>query len=169
MEKFNLKCINIQQVGEADQYGNLAFSIKFEGGSSGFFKCKTQDLFELGEPAEFYIDKTMGKNGKEYNKILRVSKVENDFDQKKSPSAGGTVGSGSEKSKETSQMINRSVAIKAACELLTQSANNDPSRALEVAAMFYDYIEFGITDAQPASVATTLKTPTTISKDELPF
>ena len=111
MEKFKLKCINIQQVGEPDTYGNLAFSIKFEGGSSGFFKCKTQDLFELGEEAEFYIDKVPGKSGADYNKILRVSKVENDYDQKKSPSAGGIAESGSEKSKETSQMINRSVAM----------------------------------------------------------
>jgi len=154
MEKCKKVVSNVKQVGEPDQYGNNAFSITFADNTSGFFKCKEQDLFFVGQEAEFYISQEVGRTGKEYSKIHRVSSVENQFDnpQKKNQSDGG----GHTKS-ETSDMINRSVAVKAACELLAGSSNNTPDRVLECAELFFDYIQFGITDKQPANVAAAVK------------
>ncbi len=164
MEKFSKIVSDVKEVGQPDQYGNKAFSISFTDGTNGFFKCKDQDLFEVGKQSEFYMGETAGKTGKMYNKIQRVSAVEFDGSgQKKSSTSNpGSV------SKDTSDMINRSVAIKAACELLAGSSNNTPDRVLEAADVFYDYIQFGITDKQPANVAMEIKSDPPPS-DELPF
>ena len=167
MQKYNLKTVSINKVGEPDKYGNDAFNIGFEDGSSGFFKCRTQDLFVIGEAVHFYMGKVEGKAGAMYNKIQRVSAVEGEFQKKSSQPSTSEIGN--VKSKETSEMINRSVAIKAACELYSQSNNNSTTMALEAAAIFFDYIQFGITDAQPANVEQNLKTPTGQAVDGLPF
>ena len=160
MEKFSKIASEIKPVGTPDQHGNEAYSISFTDGTNAFFKCKTQDLFTVGEQSTFYIDTPIGKSGKPYNKIMRVSAVENEFnrnaegEKKSSTSEAGNVSN-----KDTSEMINRSVAIKAACDLLNGSSNNTPDRALECAELFYDYIQFGVTDKQPANVAAAIKSP----------
>lgn len=163
MEKYNLVVTDVKPVGQPDQYGNLAFNISFEGGLSGFFKCKEQDLFQVGVASEFYIEKTKGSKGIEYNKIRRISSVENTFDNEKKTL---TSGHGGGVNKEQIEQINRSVSIKAACHLLTGSSNNTPERVLEAAEIFNDYIQFGITDKQPANVAIEMKKVVT---DELPW
>ena len=169
MEKYNLKTVSLAKVGEPDQHGNHAYNIGFENGESGFFKCKDQNLFNLGEISTFYMGQVEGRNGAMYNKIMRVSAVENQEQYQKKSSAPSTSESGNVKSNETSDMINRSVAIKAACELYSQSNNNSTTMALEAAAIFFDYIQFGITDAQPANVEQNLKTPSTVDPNVLPF
>ena len=82
MEKFTKVVEAVTQVGQPDQYGNLAYSVKFQDGTSGFFKCKEQNLFFAGQPATFYMGKQVGKSGKEYYKIERVEKHENNFEKK---------------------------------------------------------------------------------------
>ena len=147
MEKFSKQVVAVNQVGEPDQHGNHAYSIVFADNSSGFFKCKEQDLFTPGEVAEFYIEKATGKSGKEYNKIRRVSSVE--FDQPGKPSTAGTSESGSGKSKEVNDMINRSVAVKAVCELRAQSNTITMPMIIEQAEILFDYIQFGVSNGEP--------------------
>lgn len=167
MEKYNLVVTDVKPVGEPDKYGNLAFSISFEGGKSGFFKCKEQNLFQVGEASEFYIDKVTGTTGKEYSKILRVSAVENNFDnsEKKSSTSGA---GGGVSSKETSNMINRAVAVKAVCEYRAQSSRSIQD-IIKEADQLFDYITFGITDEQSDGHKEALKTPVTVEPDQLPF
>ena len=89
MEKVQKVPKEIKQVGTPDQHGNNAYSIAFTDGSSGFFKCKDQNLFYIGQPSEFMLSKEMGRSGKEYYKISRVPKEENNFtNDKKSFKAG---------------------------------------------------------------------------------
>lgn len=85
MEKVQKTPITINEVGTPDQYGNKSYSIVFNDNTSGFFRCQNQNLFTVGQPAEFYFGKTTGKSGKEYYKIDRVEKHEKDvsFSSKK--------------------------------------------------------------------------------------
>jgi hypothetical protein len=145
MEKYKKVTSSIKEVGEPDQYGNKAYSIVFADQTSGFFKCKEQDLFTVGQESEFYMGQATGRTGKEYSKIQRVSAIENDFNKSEKNFSQPA------KSKDTSDMINRSVAVKAAAELLAGSSNNTPDRVLECAELFFDYIQFGVTDKQQAS------------------
>lgn len=140
MEKVQKVVQSINPIGEPDQYGNLAFNVAFTDNTSGFFKCKEQNLFTVGQSATFYFGKQVGKSGKEYYKIERVEKHENEFNnpQKKSEKYSRT--------EEDTIQLQRSVAIKAACDLLQGSSNNTPERAIEAAEAFFDYIAFGVTD-----------------------
>ena len=163
MEKVTRVCSDVKPVGEPDQYGNHAFNILFNDSTSGFFKCKEQNLFQVGEPATFYIGKVMSAKGKEYTKIERVEKHE--FEEKKSqpPSTGEP---GVEKSKTQYEQINRSVSIKSACQLF-QGQKIDREYVLETAEMFFDYINFGIKDPPQEGEAALPVQP--ITHDELPF
>ena len=80
MEKYKKVCKDVKPVGDPDQYGNQAFVITFSDDSSGFFRCKEQDLFQVGVESDFYMGKETGRTGKEYSKIQRVSAVEKDWD-----------------------------------------------------------------------------------------
>ena len=169
MEKVQKTVSEIKQVGEPDQYGNLAYVIAFSDQTSGFFRCKDQNLFTLGAEATFYFGKTVGKSGKEYYKIDRVEKHENDFEKKTIPSTGEP---GKSLSKGNIEQINRSVAIKAACHLLTGSSNNTPERVIEAAELFFDYIAFGVGDKESSGEIIVKGTDFEILKketDELPF
>ena len=160
MEKVTRVCSDVKPVGEPDQYGNHAFNILFNDSTSGFFKCKTQDLFQVGVESTFYIGKVMSAKGKEYTKIERVEKHE--FEEKKSqpPSTGEH---GGEENKIKIEQINRSVSIKASCQLF-QGQKIDREYVLETAEMFFDYINFGIKDegVVPLPVQS-------ITSEELPF
>ena len=148
MEKVTKVSVEINKVGEPDQYGNHAYSILFDDNSSGFFKCKAQDLFTVGQPSEFYIGKVPGKSGKEYNKIQRVSAVE--FDQPGKPSTAGTSESGGGKSKgdfDHDGMM-RSVSLKAACELRSNTGVTTETILIECDA-FFDYLKFGVSNGEP--------------------
>ena len=166
MEKYNLRPVSINQVGEADQHGNLAYSIVFENNQSGFFKCKTQDLFVVNEPAEFYIEKAVGRSGKEYNKIRRVSSVENAFENNQKKSSTGEPG----KSKDNIMQINRSVAVKAICELRAQSSVG-VADIIREADILFDYINFGVLDKDEPKDGhkEALKQQEPIEENELPF
>ena len=163
MEKYNLVCKDVKPVGEPDQYGNLAFSIAFTDGTSGFFKCKEQDLFQVGVASEFYIEKAVGKSNKEYNKIRRVSSVENQFENNQKKSSTSDTG----KSKSNIEQINRSVAIKAVCEMRAQSSRT-MEQIIEEAEQLFDYIQFGIKDEPKDGHKEALKQQEPI-EDELPF
>ena len=170
MEKYKKVTQAVNEVGQPDQYGNKAFSIAFADGSSGFFKCKEQDLFVVGVESEFYMSKEVGKTGKEYSKIHRVSKIENPFEKKNSTSDTGSV-----KSKFNEDQINRSVAVKAVCQMRAGSSR-DMQQVLQEAEILFDYIKFGVQDG-PSGMPVTdghqqaLQPPISneIKTDELPF
>ena len=172
MEKFSKQVVAVNQVGEPDQHGNHAYSIVFADNSSGFFKCKEQDLFTPGEVAEFYIEKATGKSGKEYNKIRRVSSVE--FDQPGKPLTAGTSESGSGKSKDDKfdhDGMMRSVAIKAICELRSNTKTNTET-ILKEAEVIFDYLKFGVSNGEPKDghkEALQITPAQTIELDDLPF
>ena len=160
MEKVQKTPSSIQQVGEPDQYGNLAFSIAFNDSTSGFFKCKEQNLFTVGQPSDFYFGTAVGRSGKEYYKIERVEKHENIFDNS-SQSVQNTP-----KSDKNIEQINRSVAIKAACDLYSHT-KTDREYVIETAEIFYDYIRLGVVDS---SAPLPEKAPPPIVADNvLPF
>ena len=85
MEKVQKTTQSIQEVGQPDQYGNRNYSVAFTDSTSGFFRCKDQNLFNPGVESTFYMGKTVGKSGKEYYKIERVEKHENNFDNSSKP------------------------------------------------------------------------------------
>ena len=143
MEKCKKVCKDVRPSGE-DDHGNKYFWIDFDDKSSGLFGCKEQDLFQVGQESEFYFEPKVGKGNKEYNKIRRVSSVEYDGENtEKKTSTGLISGSGNAKSQEVHEQINRSVSIKAACQLLT-SQKVDNEYVIETAEMFFDYINFGV-------------------------
>ncbi len=148
MEKVQKTPTQITEVGQPDQYGNKSYSVLFNDNTSGFFRCHNQNLFTVNEPATFYYGKAVGKSGSEYYKIERVEKHEKEF-QKSSQS---NVKPANE------EQINRSVAIKAACQLF-QGEAVDPEYVLETADVFFDYIRLGIVDKKETQVVT----------DKLPF
>ena len=161
MEKCKKVVYEVKKVGEPDQYGNNAYSIKFADNTSGFFKCKDQDLFFEGKEAEFYVELTTGRTGKEYSKIHRVSSVENEFNNNEKKPSTSEPGSG--KSKETSDMINRSVAIKAICELRA-GGKYTAEQVIEEAEILFDYIQFGVTENVKVTPVTKAE-----EDDDLPF
>ena len=172
MEKFNKVVQTIEQsLKYNDPHGNMAFSVAFTDGSSGFFICKNQDLFFVGGEAEFYMGMVPGKSGAEYSKIKRVSAVE--FDQPGKPLTAGTSESGSGKSKEVNDMINRSVAIKAVCELRSQSGTITIPMIIEQAEILFDYIQFGVNNGEPKDgplkALEPVKPAKLIEQDDLPF
>ena len=143
MEKCKKVCKDVRPSGE-DDHGNKYFWIDFEDKSSGLFGCKEQDLFQVGQESEFYFEPKVGKGNKEYNKIRRVSSVEyDDGNTEKKSSTPLISGSGNVKSKEVNDMINRSVAIKAICEL-RQGSSIQPINIIEEAEILFDYIQFGV-------------------------
>ena len=145
MEKYKKVCKDVKPVGDPDQYGNQAFVITFSDDSNGFFRCKEQDLFQVGVESDFYMGKETGKSGKEYSKIQRVSAVEKDWDNTEKKSSTGSIsGSGRGLSKEDKEQINRSVAIKAVCDLRNQTSNYTIERVIEEAEQLFDYINFGV-------------------------
>ena len=143
MEKCKKVCKDVRPSSD-DEHGNHYFWIDFTDNTSGLFGCKNQDLFQVGAEAEFYLEPKVGKSGKEYSKIRRVSSVEYDDGntEKKSPPPSIS-GSGNVKSKENIEQINRSVSIKAACQLF-QGQKIDREYVIETAEMFFDYINFGV-------------------------
>jgi len=161
MEKYNLKVESINPAGEPDQHGNSYYWIAFEGGKTGLFGCKEQDLFTVGQESEFYLETKIGKSGKEYSKIRRVSSVENPYENNQKKSSTGGPGGG-ENSKEIGKAINRAVAVKAVCQYRAQSSRSIED-IIKEADQLYDYIQFGIQDGpsgQPADGhQEALKTP----------
>jgi len=141
MEKVQNTVKDVSQFGEPDQHGNQAYWINFTDGTKGIFRTPDNDLFIAGQPAEYSI-KEMKHSEKAGNyAILQRYKEPFEGEKKSSPGASGKSASNS---KEVDIMINRSVAIKAACELLAGSSNNTPERAIEAAEIFFDYINLGI-------------------------
>ena len=172
MEKFNKVVSSIDhQSTYKDPHDNEAYSISFVDGTSGFFVCKNQDLFTVGQEAEYYLVDTVGKKGTNYKKIKRVSAVE--FDQPGKPSTAGTSESGSGKSKEVNDMINRSVAVKAVCELRSQSGTITIPMIIEQAEILFDYIQFGVSNGEPKDgplkALEPVKPAKLIEQDDLPF
>ena len=166
MEKYNLVVETINQAGDPDSYGNTYYWIGFAGGVTGLFGCKEQDLFTIGQPSEFYIEKKVGKSGKEYSKILRVSAVENPYEnnQKKSHGGSGSMTKGESLTAEDKAQINRSVAIKAVCELRSNT-NITIDEVLKQADQVFDYIQFGVNDEPKTGHEKALEPVT----DELPW
>jgi len=80
MEKVIKTPADIKPVGTVDQYGNQAYLVKFTDNASGFFRTPKQDLFTIGQPAEFEFGAVPKKDGTgTYFKIQRVQK---DFESK---------------------------------------------------------------------------------------
>ena len=157
MEKVQNVVSKVSEFGDPDQYGNKNYWIEFQDGSKGSFRTPNNDLFVVGQQSEYSI-KEMKQSPKAGNYAILQRYKDDDFGQKKSFHGG----SGSTINKEQSEMINRSVAIKAACELLSQSNNNTPERAIEAAEAFFDYINFGVGEKTDTNVAKPIS-------DGLPF
>ena len=136
MEKVQKVVKDVSEFGQPDDHGNKAYWINFTDGSKGIFRTPDNNLFIAGQPAEFSI-KEMKHSEKAGNHLI--------LQRYKEPYEPGKK---SEKSlsPEDKLQINRSVAIKAACELLAGSSNNNPERVIEAAEVFFDYIQFGVSD-----------------------
>ena len=156
MEKVQKFCKGINKIGGPDQYGNNTYNIDFTDNTSGLFRCKDQDLFTVGVESTFYFGKMVGKSGKEYYKIERVEKHENDFEKKSSDTQSG--GRGGVKSKEDIEEINRSAAIRSIC-ILRGSSQYKVEDIIKEADIIFDYIQFGINDNKQQN----------IDVDDLPF
>ena len=109
MEKYKKVVKDVKPVGEPDQYGNMAFIISFVDGTGGFFRCREQILFYVGAESEFYMGQAKGKSGKEYSKIERVEKHENEFEnnEKKSLTSGHGGGQNKEDGKRDFDMLDK--------------------------------------------------------------
>ena len=154
MEKFKKVCTEIKTVGQPDQHGNEAFNIGFADGTSGFFKCKKQDLFVVGAESEYYMDHPISqKTGKPYDKIVRVSSVEYPQQEgEKKSSTAGTSGSGKGANKDDKfdhDGMMRSVSIKALCELRAGCAGYDISRLISESEEVFDYLKWGVSNGEP--------------------
>jgi hypothetical protein len=136
MEKVQKTTQSVKPFGSPDEHGNQGYWVNFTDGSKGIFNTPRQDLFIEGQPAEFSI------------KEMRHSEKAGDYAILQRYKEPYEPGKKSEKSlsPEDKLQINRSVSIKAACELLAGSSNNNPERVIEAAEVFFDYIQFGVTD-----------------------
>ena len=172
MEKYKKVVKDVKPVGEPDQYGNQAFIITFSDDSSGFFRCKEQDLFQVGVESEFYMGTEKGKSGKEYSKIQRISAVENIFNAGEKKSSTDLIsGSGRGLSKESEMQINRSASVRSVCELRAQTSNFTIERVIEEAEQLFDYINFGISGKSDKALTLTEQAQKTLKQEtnELPF
>lgn len=163
MEKCKKVCKDVRPSSD-DEHGNHYFWIDFTDNTSGLFGCKNQDLFQVGAEAEFYLESKVGKSGKEYSKIRRVSAVEyDDGNTEKKSSTPLISGSGSAKSQDQVEQINRSASIRSACTLF-QGQKIDREYVIETAEMFFDYINFGVGGKEEVK-----PTDGTEVSNELPF
>jgi hypothetical protein len=138
MEKVQKTTQSVKPFGSPDEHGNQGYWINFTDGSKGIFNTPKQDLFIEGQPAEFSI------------KEMRYSEKAGDYAILQRYKEPYEPGKKSEKSlsQDDKLQINRSVAIKAACQLLAQTNNGTPERVIEAAEIFFDYIQFGVTDKE---------------------
>jgi len=136
MEKVQKVVKDVSEFGQPDDHGNKAYWINFTDGSKGIFRTPDNNLFIVGQPAEFSI------------KEMKYSEKAGDYAILQRYKEPYEPGKKSEKSLSSDDKIeiNRSVAIKAACELLAQTNNGTPERVIEAAEIFFDYIQFGVTD-----------------------
>ncbi len=172
-KKHDLVCTSITKAGEPDVHGNQYYWIGFQDNTSGLFGCKTQDLFTLGEPQEFYTEQKVGKSGKEYSKIRRVKDIENPYEnnQKKSSTGdpGGSTNRWDGRTKEDLEQMTRGVCVKAVCQMRAQSSRT-MEQVIEEAEQLFDYIQFGIKDEPKDGHTQALQPPSSeIITDELPF
>ena len=136
MEKVQKVVKDVSEFGQPDDHGNKAYWINFTDGSKGIFRTPDNNLFIAGQSAEFSIKEM--KHSEKAGDYAILQRYKEPYEP----------GKKSEKSlsPENKLQINRSVAIKAACELLAGSSNNNPERVIEAAEVFFDYIQFGVSD-----------------------
>ena len=141
MEKVQKTTQSVKPFGSPDEHGNQGYWVNFTDGSKGIFRTPDNNLFIAGQSAEFSIKEM--KHSEKAGDYAILQRYKEPYEP----------GKKSEKSlsPEDKLQINRSVAIKAACELLAGSSNNNPERVIEAAEVFFDYIQFGVSDkAEPA-------------------
>lgn len=158
MEKVQKACTAISQVGEPDQYGNLAYSVTFNDGESGFFRCKEQNLFTVGQSSEFYFGKTTGKSGKEYYKIERVEKHENNFDNSGKNFHSGGGNTSSKKSGDNEKFMCLSYAKD--IFIAFNGKMPSPTELTSYAEVLYSETKNGKEEAKPDGHAQALVPPT---------
>ena len=65
MEKVQKLVQDVSEFGQPDQYGNKNFWVTLEGNEQGLFRTKDNNLFVVGQVAEYSIKEYReGKNGK---------------------------------------------------------------------------------------------------------
>jgi hypothetical protein len=159
MEKVQKTPITVTEVGQPDQYGNKSFSIVFNDNTSGFFRCQNQNLFTVGQESEFYMGKVPGKSGKEYYKIERVEKHENNFDNNQKKSFG------SSKSKDSEKFMCLSYAKD--IFIAFNGKMPAPTEVTAYAEALYSETVNGVQEKDGHQKA--LETPKPVETDELPF
>ena len=176
MEKYKKMVKDVQPVGEPDQYGNLAFVISFADNTSGFFRCREQNLFQVGAESEFYMGQVKGKSGKEYSKIERVEKHENEFEnnEKKSSTSGAGSGQSKEDGKRDFDMLDKLYCLGHAKDIFIAFNGKMPSPTeitTYAETLFSELKEFDKLPSQKEELTghqEALKTPSEIT-NELPF
>ena len=165
MEKYKKVVKDVKPVGEPDQYGNMAFIISFVDDTSGFFRCREQNLFYVGAESEFYMGQAKGKSGKEYSKIERVEKHENEYENNEKKSS--TSGPGGGQSKEDGIKF---MCLSYAKDIMIAFNGKMPSptEVVEYAEVLYSETKNGKVAKELTGHEEALKTPSEIT-DELPF
>jgi hypothetical protein len=169
MEKVQKTPVSIKEVGQPDQYGNRSYSITFQDQTSGFFRCQNQNLFTEGVESVFYFGKTVGKSGKEYYKIDRVEKHENDYNQGEKKSFLG--GSGKDYNKK-SVNSEKFMCLSYAKDIFIAFNGKMPSptEVTAYAEILYSETINGKGDKPPADGhQAALQTPPPVEPDGLPF
>ena len=153
MEKVIKTPAEIKPVGTVDQYGNQAYMVKFTDNASGFFRTPKQDLFTIGQPAEFEFGAVPKKDGTgTYFKIQRVQKEFSKF-------------------KDDPKSRNRAFALSYAkdficAQIQAGTKQLGPADILEIAEDFNNWLNSYDTDPPRPKPEEKTEFPT---EDELPF
>ena len=167
MEKVQKVPIDIKIAGTPDQHGNLAYNVTFSDQMTGFFRCKEQNLFVVGQPAEFMYGEVEGKMGKKYYKIGRVPnplyEEQNKIEKSEKSSFKG----------ETQKEKNKSFALAYAKDIFCHTWRGDsiptPIDVYQYAEVFAAWLDGDIKDEQLPPIQDKLRHNETETKDELPF